>query len=219
VVTESIYGRRKIREGIVVSDKMDKTVVVAVETHSKHRLYKKIMRHVTRYKAHDEDNSCHAGDLVRILESRPLSKDKNWRVIEIVRRGTVLEAIEGEEDTGPGSRHRPTEEAPVSAEAAAPGAVMADVAPEVIEEPPQIVQETVEAAPAEAEAPAPRTRARRAPKAEEEVPAVEAAPAAEPEAQAAEPEAKPRRTRARKAEAGAPPEPEAAAEPEAEAEE
>lgn len=79
-----IQGKRKVREGVVVSDKMNKTVVVAVESLVKHPIYGRRMRRTKRYKAHDENNSCRIGDRVRIEETRPLSKDKNWRVIEIV---------------------------------------------------------------------------------------------------------------------------------------
>ncbi len=77
-------GNRKVREGIVVSDKMNKTVVVAVESLVKHPIYGRRMRRTKRYKAHDEDNRCRIGDRVRIEETRPLSKDKNWRVVAIL---------------------------------------------------------------------------------------------------------------------------------------
>ncbi|MCL5967530.1 MAG: 30S ribosomal protein S17 [Firmicutes bacterium] len=80
------YGRRKIREGRVVSDKMEKTVVVAVERLVAHPLYKKRIRRTTRLKAHDEQNQCRTGDTVRVVETRPLSKEKRWRVVEILRR-------------------------------------------------------------------------------------------------------------------------------------
>ena len=76
------YGGRKTRVGVVVSDKMSKTVVVAVGGLKRHRLYKKIMLRVMRYKAHDEENVCRVGDNVKIIESRPLSKSKRWSVIE-----------------------------------------------------------------------------------------------------------------------------------------
>ncbi|MBI3946819.1 MAG: 30S ribosomal protein S17 [Armatimonadetes bacterium] len=79
-------GRRKTREGMVVSDKMDKTVVVAVSRRVPHRLYGKIVTRTKRYKAHDEGNSAHTGDRVRIMEIRPLSKEKRWRVVEVVER-------------------------------------------------------------------------------------------------------------------------------------
>nr|NLI48965.1 30S ribosomal protein S17 [Propionibacterium sp.] len=77
---------RKVREGVVVSDKMDKTVVVAVESRVKHPLYGKVMTKTARYKAHDENNECHVGDRVRIMETRPLAATKNWRVLEIVEK-------------------------------------------------------------------------------------------------------------------------------------
>ncbi|NSW57500.1 MAG: 30S ribosomal protein S17 [Armatimonadetes bacterium] len=74
------------REGVVVSDKMDKTVVVAVERLTRHPLYGRVLRRTRKFKAHDERNECHTGDRVRIQHCRPLSKDKSWRVIEIVER-------------------------------------------------------------------------------------------------------------------------------------
>jgi len=77
---------RKFRTGKVVSDKMDKTVVVAVETLVRHPLYQRIIRRTAKFKAHDEDNSCHTGDKVKIVETRPLSRDKRWRVVEILER-------------------------------------------------------------------------------------------------------------------------------------
>jgi len=77
---------RKVREGFVVSDKMDKTVVVVVEDRVKHPLYGKVMRRTSRLKAHDENNSCGTGDRVSIMETRPLSATKRWRVVEILER-------------------------------------------------------------------------------------------------------------------------------------
>ena len=79
-------GKRRVLSGQVVGTKMAKTVVVSVETTKQHRLYNKIMRTNKKYLAHDEDESCRDGDLVRIEESRPLSRRKRWKVIEIVRR-------------------------------------------------------------------------------------------------------------------------------------
>ncbi len=79
-------GRRKVRTGYVVSDKMDKTVVVAVEDRVKHRLYGKVLRHTSRLKAHDEANAAGLGDRVRIMETRPLSATKRWRLIEILEK-------------------------------------------------------------------------------------------------------------------------------------
>ncbi len=82
---------RKTRVGRIVSNKMDKTVVVAVETPKRHPLYKKTLKRTTRYKAHDENNDCRPGDTVKIVETRPLSKLKRWRVSEILTRGEVVE--------------------------------------------------------------------------------------------------------------------------------
>lgn len=82
-------ARRKTREGVVVSNKMEKTVVVIVETIKRHPLYGKTMRHTEKYKAHDEENRCIVGDRVRIRESRPLSKDKRWVVEEILRHDEI----------------------------------------------------------------------------------------------------------------------------------
>ena len=79
-------GLRKKKIGRVVSDKMDKTIVVAVETKVRHPLYGKTMNTTTKFKAHDENNECRIGDTVKIVETRPLSKDKCWRVVEILER-------------------------------------------------------------------------------------------------------------------------------------
>lgn len=80
---------RKTRIGVVTSDKMDKTVVVSVETLIEHPLYKKRIKQTTKFKAHDEQNQCKTGDKVRIMETRPLSKDKRWRVVEILESAKV----------------------------------------------------------------------------------------------------------------------------------
>ena len=77
---------RKTRTGKVVSDKMDKTIVVAVEDHVKHPLYKKIVKRTYKLKAHDENNECKVGDTVKVMETRPLSKDKRWRLVEIMEK-------------------------------------------------------------------------------------------------------------------------------------
>ena len=82
----AVRGRRKVREGYVVSDKMDKTIVVAVEDRVKHRLYGKVLRQTSRMKAHDEANTAGVGDRVRIMETRPLSATKRWRLIEILEK-------------------------------------------------------------------------------------------------------------------------------------
>jgi small subunit ribosomal protein S17 len=85
-------GQRKVLSGRVVSDKMQKTVMVAVETAKPHRLYNKIIRKTKKYMAHDEEEACREGDLVRIEESRPLSRRKRWRVIEIIKRAGAEES-------------------------------------------------------------------------------------------------------------------------------
>ena len=77
---------RKVRTGKVVSDKMDKTIVVAIMENERHPLYKKIMKKTYRLKAHDENNECKVGDKVTVMETRPLSRDKRWRLVEIVEK-------------------------------------------------------------------------------------------------------------------------------------
>lgn len=79
-------NERKVREGVVVSDKMDKTVVIMEEKMVLHPLYKKRVKKSNKYKAHDENNTCKVGDKVRIMETRPLAKTKNWRVVEIIEK-------------------------------------------------------------------------------------------------------------------------------------
>jgi len=79
-------GKTKIRVGAVVSDKMDKTIVVAVESHYKHPLYKKILRKVRKFKVHDPEGNCKIGDIVKISETRPLSKTKRWRLVEVIKK-------------------------------------------------------------------------------------------------------------------------------------
>ena len=81
----------KLQTGIVVSNKMDKTVVVRIDRFKRHRLYGKTMRVTQRYKAHDERNECRLGDVVKIAETRPLSREKRWRVVEVVQKGDVAE--------------------------------------------------------------------------------------------------------------------------------
>ena len=80
---------RKVMIGKVVSDKMDKTVVVAVETSVKHKVYNKIVKRTYKLKAHDEANECKVGDTVKVMETRPLSKDKRWRVVEVLEKAVV----------------------------------------------------------------------------------------------------------------------------------
>jgi len=86
IVTQEERAARKVREGLVVSTKMDKTVVVAVERLKRHPLYGRVQRVTKRFKAHDETNDCKVGDRVKIMETRPISRDKNWRVLQIVER-------------------------------------------------------------------------------------------------------------------------------------
>ena len=85
-MNEERTSSRKTRIGKVVSDKMDKTIVVTVEDRVAHPLYKKIIKRTYRLKAHDENNECKIGDTVRVMETRPLSKDKRWRVVEIIEK-------------------------------------------------------------------------------------------------------------------------------------
>jgi small subunit ribosomal protein S17 len=84
-------SQEKLQLGTVVSNKMDKTVVVRIDRHKRHRLYGKTIRVTRRYKAHDENNECRLGDIVKISETRPLSRDKHWRVVEVVVKGDVAE--------------------------------------------------------------------------------------------------------------------------------
>lgn len=84
-------NKRKMRIGTVISDKMDKTVVVAVESTTHHPLYKKTVKRIVKYKAHNINNESKNGDVVRIIETRPLSKDKRWRVAEVIKKSEVVE--------------------------------------------------------------------------------------------------------------------------------
>ena len=79
-------GYRKTRVGVVVSDKMEKTIVVAIKTKDRHPLYGKMVNRTRKFKAHDEENACGIGDTVRIMETRPISKDKRWRIVEIIEK-------------------------------------------------------------------------------------------------------------------------------------
>jgi small subunit ribosomal protein S17 len=88
-MSEEQRNLRKSRVGVVTSDKMDKTIVVSVETFVEHPLYKKRIKQTAKFKAHDEQNQCKIGDKVRIMETRPLSKDKRWRLLEIINIAKV----------------------------------------------------------------------------------------------------------------------------------
>jgi len=92
-----MQGKRRSKTGRVVSDKMDKTVVVSVERLRRHPIYKRVVRLSSKFKAHDQDNSARVGDTVRIEESRPLSRQKRWTVVEIVARGSQEELVDGTE--------------------------------------------------------------------------------------------------------------------------
>ena len=81
-----VRGYRKTRVGVVVSDKMDKTIVVAIKTKVRHPLYGKMVNRTRKFKAHDENNECGSGDTVKIMETRPISKDKRWRLVEIIEK-------------------------------------------------------------------------------------------------------------------------------------
>ena len=85
-MNENTRAFRKTRIGTVVSDKMDKTIVVAIEDSVQHKLYKKIVKRTYKLKAHDENNECGIGDTVKVMECRPLSKDKRWRLVEIIKK-------------------------------------------------------------------------------------------------------------------------------------
>ena len=85
-MNENTRAFRKTRVGQVVSDKMDKTIVVAIEDSIQHKLYKKIVKRTYKLKAHDENNECGVGDTVKVMECRPLSKDKRWRLVEIIKK-------------------------------------------------------------------------------------------------------------------------------------
>jgi small subunit ribosomal protein S17 len=100
--TAAVRGKRKAKVGRVVSDKMDKTIVVSVERLARHRIYKRVIRLTTKFKAHDENNEAHIGDTVRIEEARPLSATKRWRLVEIVSKaglGAGEELVSEEAET------------------------------------------------------------------------------------------------------------------------
>jgi small subunit ribosomal protein S17 len=89
-MSEQTRNRRKVQIGKVVSDKMDKTIVVAVETYKRHPLYNKRIKYTKKFKAHDENNQAKIGDTVKIMETRPLSKEKRWRLVEIVEQAVEV---------------------------------------------------------------------------------------------------------------------------------
>ena len=97
------HERRKTKVGKVIGDKMDKTVVVSVEWRQPHRIYKKNVRKWSSFKGHDQGNACNVGDTVRIIETRPLSKTKRWKIAEIVQKGDVADLQPGDISTEPDS--------------------------------------------------------------------------------------------------------------------
>lgn len=132
------FGGRKIREGTVVSDKMEKTIVVSVASAIRHRLYKKIIRRQRHYMVHDENGDAHTGDRVRIVESAPISKTKRWRLAEVLRQVDLPEMAPEELDLDIIGEERPEEEeAPAETvpadEPAAEDVVQADAGPEALE--------------------------------------------------------------------------------------
>jgi small subunit ribosomal protein S17 len=202
-------GQEKSLIGTVVSDKMDKTVVVLVETTTRHPLYRKILRRSKRYQAHDDRLDAKPGDRVRLLATRPLSRHKRWRVAEILQRGEVAEIAPREIDSE--YLGRPRERAAKDAEAKPTAAEtpVADAEAEPAAEA-EVPAAEAEAEPA-AEAEVPAAEAEAEPAAEAEVPAAEAEPDTTAEAEAPAAEAEPDTT----AEAEAPA---AEAEPESTAE-
>ena len=129
-------AQEKLQTGVVVSTKMDKTVVVRIDRTKRHRLYGKTMRVTQRYKAHDERNACGLGDVVTIAETRPLSREKRWRVVEIVQKGDVAEVAPREigahilEETRAAAAEAAAESAGVQTAEAGASAEGADVANE-----------------------------------------------------------------------------------------
>jgi small subunit ribosomal protein S17 len=201
-MAQGSFGGRKIREGIVVSDKMDKTVVVAVETRMRHPLYKKIVRQLRRHMAHDETNDAKLGDVVRIVESRPYSRHKRWRLAEVLVRGERPEVVareidlellgevkaEEEDEAAVAPAEAVAEEAAPEGEAEVPAEAPEEVPPveEVVTEPEDTEAQEAAVAPepgVEAEA-----QAEEAPETAPAEPEVEAEAEEAPEAAVEEPE-------------------------------
>ena len=190
-VERGIYGGRKIREGTVVSDKMEKTVVVAVQSNIRHPLYKKTIRRVRKFMAHDENGQAKMGDTVRIVEAGPTSRRKRWQLTEVLSRAELPEVAPGAIDLDILGEVKAEEEASVAevaevADAAveAPVAVAEPVAAEEAAEEPEPQAAVEEETPAEESAPEPAA-AEAAPEATDagEVVGDEAAPAVEEEAE------------------------------------
>jgi small subunit ribosomal protein S17 len=143
--TTPVQTKRKTKVGRVVSDKMDKTIVVSVERLARHPLYKRVIRLTTKFKAHDEQNDAHVGDTVLIEESRPLSATKRWRLVEVVQRagehGSTADIVADEEATSeaihaaahPGRRAAEADDAEETGGSAESGATAADISAEEVE--------------------------------------------------------------------------------------
>lgn len=190
-VVKGKYGGRKVREGTVVSDKMQKTVLVAVEEHVKHRLYKKRVKRVHKFMAHDENETARTGDRVRIVESRPVSRYKRWAVVEVIERIELPEIAPESIDLDLLGEGKPAE-ATSAAEAAAPEAADAEVAVEPEAATPEAAPEEVVAEPEAASEEVVVEEAAVEPAAAEQVAAPEAeeattAVAEEPAAEVSEP--------------------------------
>jgi len=125
----------KLQTGTVVGNKMDKTVIVRIDRHKRHRLYGKTIHETRRYKAHDEKNECRLGDIVRIAETRPLSREKRWRVVEIVVKGDVAEVAPREIGARILEETRAAAEAEAAARAEEAAAAAAAAQPEPVAEP------------------------------------------------------------------------------------
>ena len=138
----AVQGKRKTKVGRVVSDKMDKTIVVSVERLTRHRLYKRVIRLTTKFKAHDETNDAHVGDTVMIEESRPLSATKRWRLIEVVHRAgehvgageIIAEEVETSEAIHAAAHPGRTHHDPDAGEATGADEATADAADEASDE-------------------------------------------------------------------------------------
>jgi small subunit ribosomal protein S17 len=172
------FDRRKVRVGTVVSDKMDKTVSVEVQRRRAHPLYGKVIRHRTQFKAHDEENNCRVGDLVRIMEVRPLSRTKRWRVVEIMARQEIAETqpqdIVVDESVAVATAARDSAEA-VTAEAAVTVAASEETAEAAEEEDAPVAEAVAQETAAEDEdAPQAEATAEGTAEAEEEAPPAEA---------------------------------------------
>ena len=163
-------AQRKVRIGRVVSDRMDKSVVVAIERRTRHRLYHKSIRHISRFTAHDETNEYRLGDLVRIVETRPLSRTKRWRVAELLSRADVPDVAAAIAADVPEPEIEPAAEEAAAEEPVAEAEPTADkvAAEEPVAEEAPIVEETAAEEPEEAPKPAPRRRTRAAPRAKAE---------------------------------------------------